>query len=128
MKKFTINCDFGGQLAPFTIYIGQPEQGHHPLHFQADWLAKQRGGTIPAEVMSAIDKLKELAVRNNVLLEDLCVYALGEAQEVTTPETSQQPQEAISEDISTETSSDIHEETIENDAPEDDSTENNTST
>ena len=90
MKKFTINCDFGGQLSPFTIYIGQPEQGHHPLHFQADWLAKQRGGTIPAEVMDAIGKLKELATKNNVLLEDLCVYALGSSG---TTETEDQPTE-----------------------------------
>ena len=77
MKKFTINCDFGGQLSPFSIYIGQPEQGHHPLHFQSDWLSKQRGGTIPADVMDAISKLRDLADKNNVSLEELCVYALG---------------------------------------------------
>jgi hypothetical protein len=81
MKKFSINCDFGGQVAPFTIYIGQPELGHHPLHFQADWLSKQRGGTIPAEVMDAVAKLQDLANKNNVLLEELAVYALGSAQE-----------------------------------------------
>ncbi len=81
MKKFSINCDFGGQIAPFTIYIGQPELGHHPLHFQADWLSKQRGGTIPAEVMDAVAKLQELANKNNVLLEELAIYALGSAQE-----------------------------------------------
>lgn len=81
MKKFSINCDFGGQMSPFTIYIGQPEQGHHPLHFQADWLSKQRGGTVPAEVMDAIAKLKDLSEKNNVSLEELCVYALGSAQE-----------------------------------------------
>lgn len=81
MKKFSINCDFGGQMAPFTIYIGQPEQSHHPLHFQADWLSKQRGGTIPADVMDAISKLKDLAEKNHVSLEELCVYALGSADE-----------------------------------------------
>lgn len=81
MKKFTINCDFGGQLAPFTIYIGNPEASHHPLHFQADWLSKQRGGMIPGEVMEAISQLQELSVKNNVSLEELCVYALGTAEE-----------------------------------------------
>lgn len=81
MKKFTINCDFGGQIAPFAIYIGQPEQGHHPLHFQADWLSKNRGGTIPSAVMDAISKLKDLAEKNNVSFEELCVYALGAAQQ-----------------------------------------------
>ena len=81
MKKFTINCDFGGQSAPFVIYIGSPEPKHHPLHFQADWLAKQRGGTIPAEVMEAVAKLKDLAEKNKVSLEELCVYAIGSARE-----------------------------------------------
>lgn len=81
MKKFTINCDFGGQIAPFAIYIGQPERGHHPLHFQADWLSKNRGGTVPPAVMDAISKLKDLAEKNSVSFEELCVYALGAAQQ-----------------------------------------------
>jgi hypothetical protein len=79
MKKFTIQCDFGGQMAAFEIFIGTPEGAHHPLHFQADWLIKQRGGTIPAEIMDAIAKLKILADKNHVSLEELCVYSLGAA-------------------------------------------------
>jgi hypothetical protein len=81
MKKFTVPCDFGGQKAPFTIYIGDPEPKHHPLHFQSNWLSKERGGTIPAEVMDSIAKLKDIADQNNVSFEDLCVYALGAAQQ-----------------------------------------------
>jgi hypothetical protein len=81
MKKFTVNCDFGGQMSPFTICVGEPEPGHHPLHFQADWLSKERGGTIPSQVMEAISKLKTLAKENNVSFEELCVYALGAAQQ-----------------------------------------------
>ncbi len=81
MKKFTVPCDFGGQKAPFTIYIGDPEPRHHPLSFQANWLSKERGGTIPGEVMDSIAKLKEIADQNNVSFEDLCVYALGAAQQ-----------------------------------------------
>jgi hypothetical protein len=77
MKKFTINCDFGGQMSPFTIFIGKPEHSHHPLHFQADWLSKNRGGMIPGDVMDAVSQLQELAVKNDVSLEELCVYALG---------------------------------------------------
>lgn len=79
MKKFTVPCNFGGVKSPFTIYIGAPEDQHHPLHFQADWLSKERGGNIPPEVMDSIAKLKELADKNNVSFEDLCVYALGAA-------------------------------------------------
>src|SRR5436309_15014 len=81
MKKFTINCDFGGQLSPFTIFIGKPEHAHHPLHFQADWLSKQRGGMIPPDVMEAVSQLQELAEKNGVSLEELCVYALGTKEE-----------------------------------------------
>lgn len=77
MKKFTINCDFGGQMSPFTIFIGKPEHAHHPLHFQADWLSKQRGGMIPGDVMDAVKQLQDLAEKNGVSLEELCVYALG---------------------------------------------------
>ena len=103
MKKFTINCDFGGQMAPFAIYIGDPEPGHHPLHFQADWLSKQRGGNVPGEVMDAISKLKDLADKNNVSLEELCVYSLGSAQQ----ESSQEDESAVEdESVQEEGSSD----------------------
>lgn len=102
MKKFTINCDFGGQLAPFTIYIGKPEPGHHALHFQADWLSKQRGGMIPGEVMEAVTQLQELAIKNGVSLEELCVYALGteEEQAALAAENGEEvaPEEAAVED------------------------------
>ena len=64
-------------MSPFAIYIGKPEQGHHPLHFQADWLSKARGGMIPGEVMEAVTQLQELVEKNGVSLEELCVYALG---------------------------------------------------
>jgi hypothetical protein len=80
MREFTINCQFGDQTSPFTIYLGQPEDTHHPLHFQADWLSKNRGGNIPPEVMDAIAQLKALADKNKVSFEDLCVYALGAAK------------------------------------------------
>jgi len=79
MKKFTIPCDFGGKKAPFDVYIGLPEQDLHPLQYQASWLVKERGGSIPQEVMDSFQKLYVLAKENNVAFEDLCVYALEEA-------------------------------------------------
>lgn len=84
MKKFDIDCDFGGQKSKFTIYIGTPQDGHHPLQFQAKWLSDERGGTIPDAVMDAVKQLYDLAKKNNVSFEDLCVYALGSAQESQT--------------------------------------------
>ena len=100
MKKFVVNCDFGGQMSPFAIYIGKPEQGHHPLHFQTDWLSKVRGGVIPSEIMEAVTKLQELANKNNVSLEELCVYALG-------TEEQQAELESIEDKNSTETEEDV---------------------
>jgi len=82
MKKFSIPCDFGGQKAPFTVYIGNPEMNHHPLHFQAEWLSKNRGGTIPGEIMESLQKLFDLSKKNNVSFEELCVYALSENDEL----------------------------------------------
>lgn len=81
MKKFSVPCNFGSTKAPFTIYIGNPEPKHHPLHFQAEWLSKSRGGVIPGEVMDSISKLYELAQKNNVSFEELCVYALNNNEE-----------------------------------------------
>lgn len=79
MKKFTVPCDFGGRKAPFDVYIGMPKPGNHPLQNQAWWLSAERGGTIPAEVMESFGKLLELAEKNGVSFEDLCVYALEAA-------------------------------------------------
>lgn len=80
MKKLTINCSFGGSSGNFTIYIGHPEGDHHPLHFQADWLSKERGGTIPKEVMDSMAKLMEISKKNNVPFEELCEYAIQAAR------------------------------------------------
>lgn len=81
MKRFTIPCDFGGKRAPFHVYIGEPNPKNHPLHWQADWLSSNRGGTIPAEVMESFEKLHKISQEQNVSFEELCVYALGAANE-----------------------------------------------
>ena len=31
MKKFVVNCNFGGQMSPFAIYIEKPETKHHAV-------------------------------------------------------------------------------------------------
>lgn len=88
MKKFTVPCIFGSQKAPFDVYIGDSGSSLlHPLHFQAAWLAEERGGEMPLEVMESFLKLRDLAVKNSVSLEDLAVYALNVASggEATPP-------------------------------------------
>lgn len=79
MKKFTIPCNFGGKKAPFDVYIGEPYPGMHPLQHQAHWLSTERGGTIPPEVMQSFAKLLDLSKKNSVSFEDLCVYAMEQA-------------------------------------------------
>ena len=78
MKKFNVPCIFVGSTSSFSIYIGNPEKEHHPLHFQAEWLTNHRGGTIQSKVMESVANLHELAKKNNISLEELCVYALSE--------------------------------------------------
>jgi hypothetical protein len=86
MKRFTIPCDFGGQKAPFHIYVGEPCDNEHPLRYQSDWLTRERGGSIPSEVMESFAKLHDIAKQNQVSFEELCVYALGTASKESSSE------------------------------------------
>ena len=100
MKKFTIPCDFNGVKAPFNMYVGEVGPGIHPLQFQADWLSRERGGTIPAEVMESFQKLADIAKENDVSFEELCVYALGTATNNNTSSTDSQNTSSDSSDSS----------------------------
>jgi len=90
MKRFTVPCDFNGVKQPFHVYIGDPNPKKHPLQFQGWWLSSERGGNIPQDVMDSFEKLFKISQENNVSFEDLCVYALGAAQQEqqTPPATS----------------------------------------
>jgi len=81
MKRFTVPCDFNGVKHPFHVYIGEPHPKKHPLQFQGWWLSSERGGNIPQDVMDSFEKLFKISQENNVSFEDLCVYALGAAQQ-----------------------------------------------
>ena len=98
MKKFSVPCDFNGQKSPFTIYIGYAKPDHHPIHFQSDWLSKERGGTVPPEVMDSLSKLRELSDQNGVPFEELCVYALGAAQQAEEEEKAESEEDDTSVD------------------------------
>ncbi len=78
VKKFTANCDFGGQKVPVTLYIGDPFDGSHPLGFQSRWLSKERKGTIPQDIMDSFEKLVEISKKNRVPFADLCEYVIAE--------------------------------------------------
>lgn len=84
VKKFTANCDFGGQKAPVDLYVGNPAVGSHPLAFQSKWLSSTKRGIIPAEIMNSFAKLVEIAEKNRVSFEDLCEYVIAELRSTNT--------------------------------------------
>ena len=96
MKKFKIPCTFSGKTSPVTFYIGTPDKDHHPIQFQADWLSKERGGTVPPEIMKSLEELKALSEKNGVPFEELCSYALESIEKGRSLERSKE--QAISTD------------------------------
>ena len=93
MKKFKIPCVFGNATSSVTFYIGNPEKDHHPIHFQADWLSKERGGTVSPEIMQSLEELKALSEKNGVPFEELCSYALESIQASQSLEQSKENKE-----------------------------------
>jgi hypothetical protein len=83
-KQFTVPCNFGQDIFPVTFHIGSPENTHHPIGFQSDWLSKEKGGTVPQDLMNMLQKLHELALKNNADFEELCYYALISATKTST--------------------------------------------
>lgn len=93
MKRFTVPCDFNGVKQPFHVYIGDPSPDVHPLYYQSQWLTDNRGGTVPADVMESFQKLFNIALENDVSFEDLCVYALGNANPDAPPSQNESKEE-----------------------------------
>lgn len=79
VKKFTTTCNFqGGQKFPVTFYVGDAHVGVHPLAFQSRWLSKEKGGTIPEDIMDSFSKLKDIADANKISFEELCGFVIDE--------------------------------------------------
>ncbi|MFT6332850.1 MAG: hypothetical protein ACJAW3_001198 [Lentimonas sp.] len=78
VKKFNYVCDFNGQKHPVTFYIGHASKDSHPIGFQSKWLAKERGGKVPEELMDSLEKLKELADTQKVPFDELCQYVIDD--------------------------------------------------
>lgn len=78
VKQFTVNCNFKTAQAPVTLYIGEPSDDNHPVHFQAKWLSEKKGGSIPAEIMDSFAELQKIAIKNHVSFQELCSFAIDE--------------------------------------------------
>lgn len=66
-------------MVPVALYIGDPHPDQHPLNFQNNWLSSVKGGQIPSDIMDSIAKIRDLAIKNNIVFEDLCYYAINVA-------------------------------------------------
>lgn len=80
-KKFTTSCDFGGAKHPVTFFVGDAFVGVHPLAFQSRWLAKEKGGEVPDEIMDSFSKLKDIADQSKISFGELCDYVIDEVNE-----------------------------------------------
>lgn len=78
IRKFTIPCDFSGKKIPVTFYIGNAAIGGHPIGFQSAWLGREKGGVVPENLMTSLEKLKEISDKNKVPFADLCSYVIDE--------------------------------------------------
>ena len=76
MKKFDVSCSFGGQIAKFTFYIGEPKDENHPLQNQNAWLSRNRGGTASEKVMQILSNIHSIAKRNRLSFEKTFEYAI----------------------------------------------------
>ena len=85
VKKFTYLCDFAGKKTPVTFYIGDSAKGTNPIAFQSSWLSKERGGTVPQDLMNSLMRLKEISDTQKVSFESLCEYVVKEIQLSQTP-------------------------------------------
>jgi hypothetical protein len=99
VKKLIIPCSFSGQKYNIDFYIGSPHPENHPIKNQATWLSSNRGGIVDSEVMDAIEKLRELADKNNVSFEDLCFYAINKAERAQLSDESSEQKAQIESSI-----------------------------
>lgn len=76
VTKINVPCAFGGQASEVAIFVGNPEEKHHPIHFQSKFIQDTRGGVIPQSVIEALEKLQKLSIENGVPFEELCKYAI----------------------------------------------------
>lgn len=81
IQKLDLICDFGGQKSPFAFYIGEPKMGNNPISNQANWLMKERGGSVPEEAMRSLEELNKLSIENGMPLIELVQHAFEQIKD-----------------------------------------------
>lgn len=77
MKRYTVNCDFGGVIHPLDLYLTNVPWPKDPLEDQARWLLEERGGKIPEDVREWVRTQHKLAHEKQILFTDQMVAAVA---------------------------------------------------
>ncbi|OWV00282.1 hypothetical protein B5D80_28030 [Micromonospora wenchangensis] len=86
MQTLMVPCTFDDdETAMFPFRVGQPCADAHPLEQQLAWLARERGGQAPQEIVDSLTQLQRLAVEQSTKLEDLVAHAMREAAVFSVP-------------------------------------------
>jgi hypothetical protein len=80
--RLSIPCSFGQNVSNVDFFVGNPREDLHPINFQSKWLGEARGGSVPASVMNSIKKIKEIADKEHISFENLCLYTANLANDV----------------------------------------------
>lgn len=76
LKKLTFPCNFqGGLTQSVDFFVGNPTPDSHPIGFQMKWVG-DKGGQVPSNISSALQKLKAIAIKHNIPFGDLCEYVI----------------------------------------------------
>lgn len=82
VSKFVIPCNLRGQTAQIEFLIGNPAVDQHPIYYQSKWLGDVYGAVVPQAIMDSIKKIKEIADKEKISFEDLCLYTIRMAHNV----------------------------------------------
>lgn len=72
----SVMCQGARGAQSVILTIGRPEHDHHPIHFQASALGKDKGLSVPSKIMESLQKIKVLSIENNVDFIELVEYAV----------------------------------------------------
>ncbi len=53
-RVFDLPCRFGERTGKARVYLGEPAEGFHPLHFQREWLRESRNGEFDPAAVDAV--------------------------------------------------------------------------
>lgn len=77
LKKLTFPCSFqGGVTQNVDFFVGYPSADSHPIAFQSKWVG-DKGGQVPPNISTALERLKAIALKHNIPFSDLCEYVIA---------------------------------------------------